>query len=194
MDQGIAAVLAGGFGLVGAVAGAFAGGIWAVRGAKIGGSKAVEAARLQIEGQAAAEQLQWVRGQRQQAYGQLLDAQSAVEDTLARAAPGIRAGGRLSDEARDELTQRSLTLQKCTRQIALWGPEEVIRLAHALAVSTIEATQALRQAQGGGAPTSGGSRREWAHWDRANQEMTQAHSLFLERAGAVIRAPSQAAR
>lgn len=191
MDQGIAAVLAGGIGLVAAVAGAIAGGILAVRGAKVGGASAVEAARLQVEGQAVAEQLQWVRGQRQQAYGRLLEAHSAVEDTLGRAAPSIFAGGRLSDEARDELADRSLALDSCARQLALWGPEEVIRLAHQLVVDTIDATQALRRSQGVHAGSATRQSPEWERWRSASRQMTQAHSVFLERAGAIIRDPNQ---
>lgn len=193
MDQGIAAVLAGGIGLVGAVAGAFAGGVWAVRGAKIGGFKAVEAARLQVEGQVAAEHFQWVRSQRQQAYGQLLDAQTAVEDALAKAAPGIRAGGRLSEEARVELTERALVMRSRSRQLALWGPDEAVRLAYELTLSTLAASQALRTAQGVGVPSPGSQSQAWVQWDRANREMTSAHSAFVDRAGAIIRDPHQPA-
>lgn len=193
MDQGLAGVIAGVSGTVGAVAGAFIGAMAGLRGARIGGEKTVESARLQVEGQAVAGHLQWVRGQRQQVYAKLLDAHSSVEDSLRRAAAGIRVGGVLSTEARTELGSRILAMQPCLNQLALWGPEEVVDLAQLLRAKTAEAAQALIDAQRGVPQAAGHLDSRWALWEREIQGAADLRARFLERAGEVVRGSDQSA-
>lgn len=191
MDQGLAGVVAGIVGTGGAVVGAAVGAIAGVRGARIGGVKAVEAALVQVERQAAVEHLQWVREQRQQACAKLLDAHSAAEDALKRAAAVIRRGGSFPDAERDELTNHIFTLQSCTSQLALWGPDEAVRLAQLLRAKTAEAAVALTQAQHGVADAAGDLELRWARWAEGSRAVTALRTSFLEFAGQVLRDPRQ---
>lgn len=191
MDQGMAAVVAGVVGMVGALIGAIAGARAAVRGAQIGGAKAVEAAQLQVDGQAAAGHVQWVRGQRQQAYAKLLDAHSAVEEVLLRVAPGIRRGGRLETDDRRELASRILVMQSCTSQLALWGPEDVTHVAQLLRAKTVEAAQALTHAQSNSPQDPAGPDSRWGRWEQESRYATALRTRFLELAGATVRDPRQ---
>ncbi|MFD6959851.1 hypothetical protein [Streptomyces venezuelae] len=193
MDQGLAAVIAGVSGTAGAVAGAFIGALAGLRGARIGGDKTVESARLQVEGQAAAGHVQWVRSQQQQVYAKLLDAHSSVEDSLRRAAAGVRAGGVLANDARTELGSRILAMQPCLNQLALWGPQEVVDLAQLLRAETAEATQALVDAQRGVPQTAGDLDSRWFQWERKIQAVADQRARFLERAGEVVRGTEQSA-
>ncbi|WP_143589876.1 hypothetical protein [Streptomyces africanus] len=68
MDQGLAAIIAAGFGLVGAAAGGAA----AVWGAKVGAEKTAAASRQQAAAQAAFERDHWLRQQRLELFGRLL--------------------------------------------------------------------------------------------------------------------------
>ncbi|MEU8955941.1 hypothetical protein AB0C93_16730 [Streptomyces sp. NPDC048518] len=193
MDQGLAAVIAGVSGTAGAVAGAFIGALAGLRGARIGGEKTVESARLQVEGQAAAGHIQWVRSQQQQVYATLLDAHSSVEDSLRRAAAGVRGGGVLAPEARTELGSRILAMQPCLNQLSLWGPEEVVNLAQLLRAKTAEAAQALIDAQRGLPQTPGAPDHRWDLWERRFQGVADQRAQFLQCAGDVVRGSDQAA-
>lgn len=190
MDQGVAALIAGLVGMAGAIVGALVGGKWAVRGARIGGEKAVEAARLQVLGQASAGQLQWVRDRRHQAYANLIDAQVAVMDMLRQAAPGVRRGGSLSDDVLGELPSRILALESCTSQLAFWGPEQTTHLAQRLTAKTIDAAQALRDAEPG-AQSPVGQEERWANWEQERQVATNLRARFLGQAGTIMRDPGQ---
>ncbi|WP_406101037.1 hypothetical protein [Streptomyces canus] len=68
MDQGLAAIIAAGFGLVGAAAGGAA----AVWGAKVGAEKTAAASRQQAAAQAAFERDHWLRQQRLELFGRFL--------------------------------------------------------------------------------------------------------------------------
>lgn len=69
MDQGIAALIAAGFGLVGAGVG----GLAAVWGAKVGAERSAQATRQQVQDQAVAEHDHWLRQQRLEAYQNFQD-------------------------------------------------------------------------------------------------------------------------
>lgn len=70
MDQGLAAVIAGAFGLVGAAVGGAA----AAWGARVGAEKTALATRQQVRDQAEAEHAHWLRQQRLEAYEGFLSA------------------------------------------------------------------------------------------------------------------------
>jgi hypothetical protein len=64
MDQGVAALLAGGLGVFGALAGAVAGALGAIRGARLSADRAAEAAREQRQADVVSEHSHWLRQQR----------------------------------------------------------------------------------------------------------------------------------
>jgi len=86
MDQGIAAVLAGVAGLIGAGIG----GIAAVLGARIGAETVARATSLEVRDQATVDHEHWLRGERLEAYKELL----AAYDEYAIAASNV---GRIFD-------------------------------------------------------------------------------------------------
>ncbi|MCC9686877.1 hypothetical protein [Streptomyces sp. MNU103] len=117
MDEGLAAVIAGVAGTVGALGGGLIAGIAAVRGARATG----EAVRQQVRDQAEVEHRQWLRGQRQQAYA---DTIHALEMFLSVAGTAI-----FQEEQRAEHMPRVVELHErfaaqCVA-VDLVGPEEV---------------------------------------------------------------------
>ncbi|WP_328427409.1 hypothetical protein [Streptomyces sp. NBC_00443] len=188
MGDATATVVAGGIGLVAAVIGAVIAGRYAERGAKAGGRKAVEAALAQVQGQAAAEHWQWVRSQRYQSFASLLAAYTALDEVLARITPEVRGGAPLDVATKDELRQATLELQDKTSLLALWGPDEARMLAYALTRTTVAAVRSLLQAEQANAQ---GPRPEWSIYERARSGMTDAYAIFLQRAGEIIRDPTQ---
>ncbi|TJZ44637.1 hypothetical protein FCH28_30500 [Streptomyces piniterrae] len=74
MDQGVAAVIAAGAGLVGAMGGAAVAGIAAVRGARVGAEKTARAMQNQVDAQARHVREDWLLQQRVDASLQFLSA------------------------------------------------------------------------------------------------------------------------
>ncbi|MFG2954835.1 hypothetical protein ACGF5O_14015 [Streptomyces sp. NPDC048291] len=110
MDQGIAALIAAGFGLVGAAVGGAA----AVWGARIGAERSAQAVKQQVQDQAAVEHAHWIRQQRLEAY-------EGFEDTYAQLARLVGRVGRDIPEAPDLLR----ILARCCARIEILGPLEV---------------------------------------------------------------------
>ncbi|GAA1375475.1 hypothetical protein GCM10009612_72320 [Streptomyces beijiangensis] len=189
MDQGTAGVIAGIVGAGGALIGTAVGAMASIRGARIGGAKAVEAALTQVERQADVEQHRWVQGQRQQACMKFLDAHSAAEDALNRAALAIQGGERFPDAARDAFSNHVRAMQACTSQLALWGPEEVVSSAQNLRIETSQAAKALVEAERDASWTQDDFRRRWAHWLQASGTALDFRTNFLQVAGRVLRDP-----
>ena len=188
MSEATGTVIAGVIAFVSAVIGAVIAGRYAQRGAEAGGRKAVEAALAQVHGQAAAEHWQWVRSQRHQSFGALFAAYAALDDALARIAPEARSGVGPDQAAGRELRERTLELQTKTSQLALWGPTQANVLAYALTEKSVAAVSGLLLAESLG---SAGSPADWSSFDRAREEMAQAHAAFLQRAGEIVRDPRQ---
>lgn len=64
MDQGVAALLAGALGVIGALAGALAGAFGAIRGARVSADRAAETAERQRQADTVSEHSHWLRQQR----------------------------------------------------------------------------------------------------------------------------------
>lgn len=135
MDQGIAALVAGVTGMVGALGGAVAGGVAAVRGARIGAERTAEATRQQVQDQAAAEHGHWLREQRRDAYASFITATQAVTDAS-------KAVTTMQHEQLIGLNRSIQELIKVSSLITLMGPEEAISAAGRV----IGAAEVFRQA------------------------------------------------
>lgn len=109
---------------------------------------------------------------------------------LRQAAPRVRGGGSLSDDVLRELPSRILALESCTSQLALWGPEETTHIAQRLTAKTIDAAQALKNAESG-VQSSVGQEVRWADWEQERQVATNLRIRFLGQAGGVMRDPGQ---
>ncbi|MFF7748784.1 hypothetical protein ACFZCP_05915 [Streptomyces sp. NPDC007971] len=129
MDQGIAGVIAGIAGLVGAGIG----GLATAYGARIGAEKTIEAAQTQVDRQSAAEHTHWVREQRKEVYSAVVEGHVAILTTSQSLRELMDDGSALSAEqmasAKDGLAAFGCTIARTQ----LWGPDEVVRLAGALA-------------------------------------------------------------
>ncbi|WP_030601339.1 hypothetical protein [Streptomyces fulvoviolaceus] len=188
MSEATGTVIAGVIAFASAVIGAVIAGRYAKRGAEAGGRKAVEAALAQVHGQAAAEHWQWVRSQRHQSFGALFAAYAALDDVLARIAPEVRNGVGPDEAAGRELRERALELQAKTSQLALWGPSEANVLAYSLTGKSVAAVSSLLQVEN---VSSAGLSAAWSNFGLAREEMAQAHAVFLQRAGEIVRDPRQ---
>jgi hypothetical protein len=84
MDEGMAAVLAAGVGLVGALGGALAGGFAAVKGAREGAERAAQGALEQARQQARDQHELWLRQERRVEYAAVLTLMREFHDCLTR--------------------------------------------------------------------------------------------------------------
>ncbi|WP_406429841.1 hypothetical protein OHA59_30350 [Streptomyces sp. NBC_01589] len=115
MDQGIAALVAAGFGL----AGTAVGGAAAVWGAKMGAERSAQAVKQQVQDQAAAEHAHWLRQQRSEAYEQF-------EDTYNEVARLVALGEEQDVSQAAELIR---TLHRWQARIEILGPVAVAESA-----------------------------------------------------------------
>ncbi|MDH6590090.1 hypothetical protein M2161_009281 [Streptomyces sp. SAI-133] len=125
MDQGWAAVIAGGVGLVGAVVGALVGGLAAVRGARIGAEMNAAAVREQVRDQAALELQHWVRQERQKACLQVMDMYAVFNSESVRRREEMEAGTVLDEASLQSYADHSINLIGACSHLALLGPDSV---------------------------------------------------------------------
>ncbi|GAB2915543.1 hypothetical protein [Streptomyces mayteni] len=121
MDQGIAAVLAGIAGLLGAAIGGFA----ATRGARIGAETAARASAQQVRDQAQVDHEHWLRGQRLEAWRALLasyDGYAIAASNMTRVLEGEIAG---SADIGAEFGGKMHELRQAYFLVRLLGPNEV---------------------------------------------------------------------
>ncbi|MFJ3302630.1 hypothetical protein ACIPSA_05850 [Streptomyces sp. NPDC086549] len=188
MSDAMSAIISGFVAFAAAVIGAVIAGRYAKHGAEVGGRKAVEAALAQVHGQAAAEHWQWVRSQRHQCFAALIAAYAALDEVFARITPEVLNGRGLDGSTAREVRERTLELQAKTSQLALWGPNEANALAYALTRKSVEAMRSLLHAEN---VRSAGSGVDWSILSRVRNEMVEAHAIFLQRAGEIVRDPLQ---
>ncbi|MFJ3867846.1 hypothetical protein [Streptomyces nigra] len=122
MDQGIAGVIAGVAGLIGAGIG----GIATAYGARIGAQKTIEAAQTQVERQSAAEHMHWAREQRRQVYSQLIELHSTYMLTTITSGIVLDRGQALSDEELQAIRGQYIKFVEAGGRLDLWGPAEVV--------------------------------------------------------------------
>ncbi|MFJ7180999.1 hypothetical protein ACIQXA_32420 [Streptomyces massasporeus] len=131
MDQGIAGVIAGAAGLIGAGIG----GLATAYGARIGAQKTIEAAQTQVDRQSAAEHLHWVRDQRRQVYSQVVELHATYMLATIACAVTLGSGQHMSDEELRSVRGQYIKLVEVSARSDLWGPGEVVekvnRLHHA---------------------------------------------------------------
>jgi hypothetical protein len=128
MDQGIAGVIAGIAGLVGAGVG----GLATAYGARIGAQKTIEAAQTQVAHQSAAEHRHWVRDQRREACATFLDRFGAFAMVAVDCASAVEHGRRLDEEHSRQLIDLTRQLIVANAQLQLWGPAPLTACAHEL--------------------------------------------------------------
>ncbi|MEU6844774.1 hypothetical protein ABZ930_23160 [Streptomyces sp. NPDC046716] len=188
MSEATSTVIAAVVAFAAAVMGAGIAGVYAKRAAEAGGRKAVDAALTQVHGQAAAEHWQWVRSQRHQAFAALLAAYVALDELFVRIAPQVRGGSGIDEATGHELRQCTLEVRSKTSQLALWGPSETNLKAYELTSAAMASVQDfMRAADASSVNLSSG----WSSFDRSRDQMTEAYSAFLQRAGEVMRDPRQ---
>ncbi|MFJ5728339.1 hypothetical protein [Streptomyces paradoxus] len=130
MDQGIAALIAAGFGLVGAVVG----GIAAVWGVKVGAERSAQATRQQVQDQAAAEHDHWLRQQRLEAYQNFQDTYGEL----------VRLTALDGDEDLSAAAESARVLFRWSSRIDILGPPNVAELADRVTSAlTIRLTAAI---------------------------------------------------
>ncbi|MET7719057.1 hypothetical protein [Streptomyces sp. NPDC005407] len=143
MDQGVAALIAAGFGVLGTVVGGAA----AVWGAKIGAERSAQAVKQQVKDQAAAEHAHWLRQQRLEAYERFDDNYSQLSRLVVRIEGDISSA---PDLIRD--------LARCSSRIDILGPLEVsfraVQIATALGVRIAELHMLRRMESGGDGESS----------------------------------------
>ncbi|MEU4893507.1 hypothetical protein AB0B12_35405 [Streptomyces sp. NPDC044780] len=128
MDQGIAAVAAGIAGLLGAGIG----GLAAAYGARIGAQNTIEAARTQVDRQATAEHLHWIREQRRQAYSAIMEAHLAVSMTIDDCHTQLIDGSALPDDTISHAKGQLMNLATTVARANLWGPDDLVNKAREL--------------------------------------------------------------
>jgi hypothetical protein len=179
VDQGIAAVLAGVAGLVGAGVG----GLATAYGARIGAQKTIEATRLQVERQAEAEHLHWIRDHRRGAYGDILAATGSFLAAAINNLVRLQADRSLSDEERQLVRDLHSALAEATARADLWGPGSVVNHAYALRraagrvfVAQVGWSEATREGQ----MIEATSRS--VEYEAAFEEFKEARTAFVEAA------------
>ncbi|MFD9538344.1 hypothetical protein [Streptomyces sp. NPDC060010] len=125
MDQGWAAILAGGVGLLSAVGGALVGGLAAVRGARIGAETNAAAVLAQGRLQATGALEQWARQERQKACLQVMDCYSQFSRECARHRDQLKESRALDDSTLDSFAATLTTLNGVCSHLALLGPTPI---------------------------------------------------------------------
>ncbi|MFF6844632.1 hypothetical protein ACFY8X_38580 [Streptomyces tanashiensis] len=178
MDQGLAAVIAAG------VAGA-------------AGLLGVRVGRRTVRDQALVEHGQWLRGQRQEAYVQLLDVWDAairafeaiLEDPDHRREVAryedeqrnIDGWGHLGDELFDEVEQISGPVNEALERVRLLGPESLEKAAMNLEDALLGLGGAMR------AGTSDGTWPKHDVWAEMKRNATECRRDFFDLSRGVIR-------
>lgn len=187
MNDGLAALLAGGFGLIGALAAAGA----AMWGARTGAVKGLEAARAQVAGQELAEHRHWAREQRRLTLMETVDRLTDMDAALSVAWVKLLMGEAPTPELHDEFDASHRALMRCTFRLGVWGPNEarvVSQEIHRLGSRVHDVRILWEGALRSGNPTD--SLQEDFRVHRATLNTPWAD--FLNQAGRVLREPLQA--
>ncbi|MFJ8363077.1 hypothetical protein [Streptomyces sp. NPDC093984] len=128
MDQGIAGVIAGIAGLVGAGVG----GLATAYGARVGAQKTIEATHMQVARQSEAEHLHWIRDHRRQACSDVLASHGSFLSMAINGSVRLGSDHALSDEEQLRLRDQFIDLSQVAARADLWGPRDVVVQAQAL--------------------------------------------------------------
>ncbi|MEU9363167.1 hypothetical protein AB0D78_16210 [Streptomyces avermitilis] len=187
MDQGIAGVIAGVAGLVGAGIG----GLATAYGARIGAQKTIEAAQTQVKHQSAAEHVHWVREQRRLVYSELAKLHASFTMTSIKCKIDLVGGQPLAEEAKESLIEQVTALGEVSALTVLWGPDDVVIKARRLPTTAAEKFSALvawsAAAQTGSATGISRCSAEYGAADEADKEARHEFASTTRRA---LAAPS----
>ncbi|WP_416983228.1 hypothetical protein [Streptomyces sp. T028] len=179
MDQGVAGVIAGIAGLVGAGVG----GLATAYGARIGAQKTIEAAHMQVERQSTAEHLHWIREQRRQVYSDVLAAHASFRTTTINWLVELRRDLSLSSEDRLRFRGQYVELGEITARADLWGPRAVVDHGHAMLkevgtqfVALTKWSEAIREGQSSDIPNLS------QEFEAARAALKNARSAFMQAA------------
>ncbi|MEU6301690.1 hypothetical protein [Streptomyces chartreusis] len=189
MDQGLAAVVAGVVGMVGALGGSIAGGIGAVRGARIGAERTASALLQQTQDQADIEHRHWAREQRRLACTQIMDLYSASNRARAMCVGALARGQVPGDEEHLEQDRAALALASAGNHLKLWGPPQLSDAADDLVLRASTASYLLKhwiEAVQASASNVGEIRAEYEA-----VSLQEAYLLFVDVAGQTLRNPEQ---
>jgi hypothetical protein len=187
MDQGIAGVIAGIAGLLGAGIG----GLATAYGARLGAQKTIEAVQTQVDRQSAAEHRHWVREQRKQVYSSILEGHAALlaacEDRTNRLEDCYPLSDELITDDRDEIARFGATVAKAH----LWGPDEIVSMADELFHAAVD--RFVSQVEWSAAIQSGvqtAMQERWQAFRGMAQRETEARVAFVRAAHAALAAPA----
>lgn len=191
MDQGLAALIAGVAGTVGALGGAIAGGVGAVRGARIGAEKTADALHKQTQDQAEIEHRHWAREQRRLACSNAMEAHSALTWAMVQCAMPLERGELPDRDDHMTLDRAAQPLPRAAQQLQLWGPPELASAAAELVGRDSSAVLMLKRwvkaiEDGASADASELATNYSGHSDW----LGEAYVTFVRVAGEVLRDPS----
>ncbi|MGW5047173.1 hypothetical protein [Streptomyces griseoluteus] len=141
MDQGIAGLLAGIAGLVGAGIG----GLATAYGARVGATKTLEAAQTQARQQSVAEHRHWVRDRRSTVCTGVSDSLRTYTEVAHRYLAEVLEGQLPLDADTTALQAATNQLTYSAGQADLWGPDEVASKAQQVASQGQRMTALLRR-------------------------------------------------
>jgi hypothetical protein len=189
MDQGMAALIAGLAGTVGALGGAFIGALAAVRGARIGAERAAETARQQVQDQASVDHEHWLRQQRVEAYTAFLagyDECTKITHQTRKKILDLSPGAGLPQDDFEEITTAANTLRRLRQRVKLVGPAPI----HTRAVELEEAVwnyhadlEALAEALDSADAETG---EAYAIEYQGMRGTADAHDAFVRAVGALL--------
>jgi len=187
MDEGMAALIAGGFGLMGALA-ATGGAMW---GARRGAVSTLESVRAQVAGQEVAEHRHWAREQRMVTLMDALDQLATIDRTLGAAGVKLQLGERPPPALHDDYMTSSEALMRAVFRLGVWGPDQ----ARIVGQKIYDLANRVYQSWvfWDGAMTAGLSID--THRDAFRSRRTELHapwSEFLSLAAQALREPEQA--
>ncbi|MEV5170883.1 hypothetical protein AB0L10_07290 [Streptomyces flaveolus] len=190
MDEGLAALVAGIAGTVGALGGATIGGLAAVRGSRIGAEKGAEALRLQVQDQLLGEQRHWVREQRRQSCASILGAYDGFALKLATLKTLVEINRAEVDlDHFSGLNDDLGTLNAQVQQLKLWGPTNLSDHGHDLAYLAHEAVEAIHAWYVAPRNEESVSAAALARYMQVEQLLVNHYKGFVSLAGTTLRAP-----
>ncbi|MEV5375602.1 hypothetical protein AB0L26_06425 [Streptomyces nondiastaticus] len=120
MDEGLAALIAGGCGLIGALA-AVGGAMW---GARLGATKAFETALAQVAGQESAEHRYWAREQRMLTLMDAVDQLTTMDQALGAAGVKLTLGNATLPSLHEEFMASNKAFVRAVLRLGVWGPDQ----------------------------------------------------------------------
>ncbi|MFF0735779.1 hypothetical protein ACFYVK_29675 [Streptomyces chartreusis] len=140
MDQGIAGVIAGIAGLVGAGIG----GLATAYGARIGAQKSMEAVQIQVQRQSAAEHEHWVRDHRRHVCTEITDAYAQCVPVVTQCFQRMDEQDAILPELMDSLVSAVDGLITIRGHAQLWGPQELEDAAFLLTSALNDLTEKIK--------------------------------------------------